>query len=331
MDFFYKNEENELKPNDLEYEIVDDEQKDDEFNSNIVELINYIIQLKYKPYYDASEFNYIYQKSTDILTNFVFLNNINQKYLEIFMKLILHTRNPKGFSRTFASFVMLDVLDSFNETDSHIIFEKMLLDVGCWKDLKRFYDYHCEYKDQQTMPKLVIHGIKYMSLQLLNDINNFTNEKYNEISYAAKWAPREKSKYNHLFCLLAKHYFSEYFNDEVDNEYKKALNKAKMNLRKILSTLNRQLDTVQIKQCGKKWSKIIPESQTIRNLKIYKNAFLNKSSIETSDRIICSYNFEEYYNSKEKSSSENELSKINLNNLISSQLFLDSYKIDEIV
>ena len=72
-----------------------------------------------------------------------------------------------------------------------------------------------------------------------------------------------------------------------------------MNYRKIIASLNKQLDTVQIKQCSNQWAKIDPRKQTSRTMKLQLNAFLNKNCdgserFERSDRIICSYNFKDH-------------------------------------
>ena len=92
-----------------------------------------------------------------------------------------------------------------------------------------------------------------------------------------------------------------------------------MNYRKIISSLNRELDTVQIKQCSKKWSKIDPSTQTISTMKRQKNAFLNlcynrenqnmQERYELTDRIICADNFNDY--SSEKYVSKNLTSDCN--------------------
>lgn len=322
MNFFFKNDEN-LCEFDLEYEIIQDEQPDDEFNSDIVELFDYIIQLEYKSYYDISEFNFIYQTTNDILEKHIFTNKINQKCLIIFMKLILHTRNPNGFAKSFASFVMLDVLNKFSVCHSHIVLNYILTEIGSWKDVKKIYDYYYEYRNMK-ISDLIEYSLSLMNATLKNDDEFFNNEEYSKISYAAKWAPREKSKYNFLFCLLSKSYYKHYFSENIN---KKALDKSKTHYRKLLSKLNKQLDTVEIKQCSKKWSKINPYTQTNKNLKNYKNAFLNKSSIETSDRIICAFNFQDYYDlNSNKIIPKTKLTKIELNDLISSQYFSDYYQ-----
>jgi hypothetical protein len=123
----------------------------------------------------------------------------------------------------------------------------------------------------------------------------------NDISLAAKWAPREKSKFGWLFDLLSIDYFKQYINTaNSDAQYKKAVLKCKMEYRKILSTLNQKIDTLQIKQCDKKWSTIDFNTVTSISLLKQKKAFLNitKNGSERysndSDRIKCAENFKNH-------------------------------------
>jgi hypothetical protein len=78
-----------------------------------------------------------------------------------------------------------------------------------------------------------------------------------------------------------------------------AINKAKMNFRKIISTINRKLDTVQIKQCDNDWSNIDPVKQTSITMHKQKRAFFNvdrkgNQRTKLDDRIICADKFKEF-------------------------------------
>ena len=55
----------------------------------------------------------------------------------------------------------------------------------------------------------------------------------------------------------------------------KAVLKCKTEYRKILSAINKQIDTVQIKQCSHHWSEIEPSKQTSITMHKQKKAFLN--------------------------------------------------------
>lgn len=58
--------------------------------------------------------------------------------------------------------------------------------------------------------------------------------------------------------------------------------------RKMISMLNKELDTVQIKQCAGRWSDIGPETVSICTLLRQKKAFIQ---VHTEDRAQCACNF----------------------------------------
>jgi hypothetical protein len=80
-------------------------------------------------------------------------------------------------------------------------------------------------------------------------------------------------------------------------------------MRLLLSGLNKRLDTVQIKQCGKKWADIDHNKNTSITMSKQKKAFLNVDKKGNTrsydvDRIICSHNFEEFIAGAIKSGKE---------------------------
>ena len=168
-----------------------------------------------------------------------------------------------------------------------VILPDSTMPYGSWKDIKYFY------KMNKTSP-VINYGISLLIDQIHQDI------EADNPSLAAKWVPREKSQYGDLFTAIATNYFSEYImTAKTDLARINAINKAKMNFRKIISSLNRKLDTVQIKQCEQNWSNIDPVKQTSITMHKQKRAFFNvdrkgnqRSSLE--DRIICANNFKEF-------------------------------------
>jgi hypothetical protein len=161
---------------------------------------------------------------------------------------------------------------------------------GSWKDVKYFYKM---YPNSPLIP----HIITLTNEQLRKDLNSV------QPTLLAKWIPREKSSFSELFVLLAKNYFSDYIkSSEGKNSFteKRALNKAKMEYRKIISDLNKKLDTTQIKQCANEWAKIEPNNVTSITLTKQKKAFLNINSDgslrhkDNEDRIECANNFKNF-------------------------------------
>lgn len=157
---------------------------------------------------------------------------------------------------------------------------------GSWKDIKYFCNYCVQCGFTYNHPL-----IKY-ALQLIND-----ELKNNSTSLLAKWIPREKSKkFGWIFEQLAVDYFQKYLDTATDNNKKKlAIIKAKMDYRKLISKLNIGLDTVQIKQCDKRWSQIDHSKTTSITMAKQKKAFLNikengQQRSTDEDRIQCAKN-----------------------------------------
>ena len=109
-------------------------------------------------------------------------------------------------------------------------------------------------------------------------------------SLAAKWIPREKSsKFGWINEKLAKNYFQEY-GRSINGWSKSAINKAKTHYRKLISSLNKYIETTQINQCGKNWSQINFNKVTSITLMKQKKAFLNEKENPEEDRRNCKEN-----------------------------------------
>jgi Mg-chelatase subunit ChlD len=216
------------------------------------------------------------------------------EYMSIMYRMIGFTRDiVEGKGEYSLAYMLVDVWYSHYPELAFFAFKHFVLapdgtmPYGSWKDIKYFY------KTNKTSP-IVNYGVNLMINQIRLDINS------ENPSLAAKWVPREKSQYGELFTEIATNYFSEYImtaNTELSRI--NAINKAKMNFRKIISSINRKLDTVQIKQCDNNWSNIEPVKQTSITMHKQKRAFFNvdrkgnqRSNLE--DRIICANNFKEF-------------------------------------
>jgi hypothetical protein len=167
---------------------------------------------------------------------------------------------------------------------------------GSWKDLKYFCEY-CKTKGDCVNSPLVQYSITLINEQMRRDYACMLSNS-NEISLAAKWAPREKSSFGWLYEALATNYFNEFLQTaNTDERVKKAVLKCKTEYRKVLSSLNRQIDTLQVKQCGQDWKHIDFNKVTSISLSKQKKAFLNVKKNgevrcpESNDRIMCATNF----------------------------------------
>jgi hypothetical protein len=225
-------------------------------------------------------------------------------YLSVLYRMIGHTRDiVDGKGEYTLSYMMvhtwykffpklaLFALKCFVELD-----DKTIHQYGSWKDLKYFCDY-CKSKGDDINSELVQFSISLINTQIKRDYANFLANS-NEISLAAKWAPREKSSFSWLYQALATSYFKEFLDTAKNTvQLNKAILKSKTEYRKVLSALNRHLDTVQIKQCEQTWSSIDFNKVTSISLSKQKKAFLNVKKNgevrcpENEDRIKCAANF----------------------------------------
>jgi hypothetical protein len=216
------------------------------------------------------------------------------EYMSIMYRMIGFTRDiVDGKGEYSLAYMLVDVWYNHYPELALFAFKHFVLlpdstmPYGSWKDIKYFY------KLNKTSP-VINYGISLLIDQIHQDIDAVNP------SLAAKWVPREKSQYGDLFTAIATNYFSEYImTAKTDLARINAINKAKMNFRKIISSLNRKLDTVQIKQCEQNWSSIDPLKQTSITMHKQKRAFFNvdskgKKRSNLDDRIICANNFKEF-------------------------------------
>jgi hypothetical protein len=173
--------------------------------------------------------------------------------------------------------------------------DKSIHQYGSWKDIK----YFCEAckKHGHEGERLIAYAIELTNEQIRKDYANLVSNS-NDISLAAKWVPREKSTFGWLYDRLATNYFSHFLNTaNTEDRRVRAVLKCKTEYRKTLSALNKQIDTVQIKQCGHQWANIDFNKTTSITLSKQKKAFLNVKKNgqvrcpDNNDRVICAEHF----------------------------------------
>jgi hypothetical protein len=158
---------------------------------------------------------------------------------------------------------------------------------GSWLDLQKIHKISNEVSLNTEIVSLY-------GKQLLED-----SERVNNLTLASKWAPREGKQWDSLAKLIAK---SLYPSKDIRFSLK--------SYRKLISRLNKQLDTVEIKMChdseGKHhFANIEPEKVPSRCLKIKRKAFHDldkKGNVRTrsdsdpdrEDRESCAKNFKEH-------------------------------------
>ena len=170
---------------------------------------------------------------------------------------------------------------------------------GSWKDIKYFCDFclsQSQIKAENSNSRdknlnLVQYSIFLINNQIRIDVN--ANQQQ---SLAAKWTPREKSsRFGWLFNELATKYYNNCNSKNAKTLY-----------RKMISKLNNDLDTIQIKQCNGNWSDIVHSKTTSITISKQHKILLNtnigiKKSNANKDRIICANNFKKEIDLNSKS------------------------------
>ena len=179
--------------------------------------------------------------------------------LEDFCVLLFQTRNIRGGKgeRTLA----YEMLKAFAEKQNALSMKLLTLfpQYGCWRDLFKLAE----------NPVFTGAVLNMAVQQFALDNKALSSEPKGKVSLLAKWAPREKSHGAPLAKLLAKRLFAD--SPLVVSEKLKAY-------RKMVSTLNKHLETVEIAMCDRHFADIEPAHVPGRALQKYRRAFLNEAS-----------------------------------------------------
>ena len=244
------------------------------------------------------ELEYVLRNLLLDLTSSVDTSNRNdfesENYLLIILyKLIAQTRDIEiGKGEYTLAYMMIKVWYDFYPEAALFAIKSFVTDTndntkerayGSWKDIKKF----CEYCVDSGMSKehiLIQNCLTILTDQIKRDYETVMSGK-NNITLAAKWAPREKSSCGWMFETCAKIYF---YNICVNNgEFTDKIQKnIYMKYRKILSLLNRHLDTLEIKCCSKLWSSINFNNLTSHHLIKLEKQFFSLDKNMTSDEYM---------------------------------------------
>ena len=300
-----------------------------------------IIQFSYQLTYDGSK-NKIKLKNLKNIYFGLIIESINikkikkelgNKYLLILYKLIAYTRdinNGKGLYNAsymmIASWNQLYIIDikykliGLNlayKAIENIVNDYNKKPLGSWKDIK----YFCNYYKEEIL-EIIENPISENNLAILNNdqlicrIKNLVSNKlYNdekslyEKSLLAKWIPREKSlKFGWLTQILAENYYKNFLltankPEQIELAKKKCLTKFRI----LIANINKDLKTIQIQQCERKWSEINFE-KNITSITLNKQSLafqnISKKGEERNykyediarDRKLCSKNYKVYIN-----------------------------------
>lgn len=210
--------------------------------------------------------------------------NCNSDYLNMVSDAIQYTRNiHNGRGLKDLTYSFLFTLHSYHHDFTISVLKTIIehdhvnhVSIGCWKDVRNYVEFIAKYSkkgyDDIRIPDVLnLYNIQLHKDNKLLKMNPLINPR-NAISFAAKYAPREKN-YPEMFEMLVS-MWSKY------SSVIESSNKGRMLYRKMVSDLNRQLDTLEIKECNKMWSTINP-TQIPQNALIIKRDTLIKKCPET--------------------------------------------------
>ena len=244
------------------------------------------------------------------------VNNI-EKYNEQIMllyKMVGHTRDIiYGKGERLLTYMLTFIWSLVDERLAYLLIDLMVKSpnikdniqgYGSWSDIKRFSQYIYD-RTNKLDHNLINYMVNIANKQLKIDKQNMLNN--NPISLAAKWLPRKSKnnkKYDWLHEKLAYNMFSHYFKNIPKNKIYKAEKKAEMNYRKLLSSLNNYLGTVETK-LNNNWKDIDFNKIPSLALNKYYNSLLNINKTNnikynTCDRIECSELFKKHIDNNNK-------------------------------
>ena len=221
--------------------------------------------------------------------------NGNSDCLNMVADAIKYTRNiHNGRGLKDLTYSFLFTLHSYHHNFTISVLKSIIehdhvnhVSIGCWKDVRNYVEFIAKYSIKGYDDPRIPDVLNLYNVQLREDIqllklNPLINPR-NAISFAAKYAPREK-KYPEMFDILVKMWNN-----------KKMLtvqsqNKCRMIYRKMVSDLNSNLDTLEIKECNKLWSTINPTQIPENALDLKRETLIKK----------CPDKFLEFYKTNDK-------------------------------
>ena len=269
------------------------------------------------------------------------IRNKNDEMVMILSKLVAQTRDLVDGKGEYAlSWHLLNVLDQLgldnvccsliyyfvHDIDDEEVTNKHPL--GSWRDIKYLWS-------SFTWSEITSnYMINLVNEQVYKDYESVLRGNGESISLVGKWAPREKSQFSKFFKALANNYFQHYIETaEGARNYNKsridrASRKAYTDYRKVLSKLNRYLDTTQIKQCEGNYCSINYDNVTSVTLNKQRYAFKNQNKDGTTkhpynqDRILAANQYTSWIANKIKNNETIKGSRIGVNDMVKSAVEL---------
>ena len=241
---------------------------------------------------------------------FQLINEHKAKVVDQIIVAILHTRNiDSGRGLRDLTYSYLYTLQQFAPIKTAFTLYMMVKQkVGSWRDVRAYCEFLAKETGQDNPFIKPIICLYNEQISKDNQVWKTVMANWNEetmprpdarehISYAAKWVPREAKGRRWLFDILVSLYKDPEYtaireSAKTPEQKEAAERKCKMMYRKMISNLNKELDTLEIKQCANEWATIDPSKLSTSQLYDGASAFTNK---ETEDRAECASTFDAEY------------------------------------
>tara|TARA_B110000967_G_C18901289_1_gene575417 strand:- start:1241 stop:2959 length:1719 start_codon:yes stop_codon:yes gene_type:complete len=224
------------------------------------------------------ELNYTFGLLKNILINTKY-NDSWVVYLDLFYCLIGQTRDiTNGKGERDASYMLIYTFYSYYPTLAIYALYRFVIPIGIksnntcygsWKDIPYFCEFIHTFANTLDHP-LIEQCVEMLNNQLIKDERKLLNNN-TDISNVAKWIPREKKKLDWLFDRLVINWSNKrhphilkYCNDNY--QFFSALAKCKKLYRTTNSTINKIINTTEIKLCEREYDDIIPHNVPIQHL-----------------------------------------------------------------
>ena len=216
-----------------------------------------------------------------------------QEQIKPLMKLLLADEAHKMYEDAFVlAFQTRNIRGGKGERDvAYMMFSMLLkytpymiemLDLvphfGCWRDLFALASALLNpTRESEAMRYLPIkNAVVHLAItQLRKDL---ATEEKKPISLCAKWAPREGKGDAHEQAL-AREMATALFPEVAQFSSRQRL------YRKMVSALNRRLQTTEVKMCANDWEEIVPSVVAGRCLDKHRKAFLNEIAPRKGERV----------------------------------------------
>ena len=270
-------------------------------------------QIHYLKFYETYNGEPINKKMFQILSKF------KGKVIEQIIDAIMHTRDiHSGRGLRDLTYSYLFTLQHFSPMQTVFIIFMMVKEnngtqIGSWRDARAYCEFLAEHSAEGKDNVYIKPIICLYNEQLMKDNDVWTKimadwnpdimprpDAREFISYAAKWVPREAKKRSWLFDILVSLYNDPEYTAirataKTPEQKEAAERKCKMMYRKMISNLNKELDTLEIKQCANEWATIDPAKLSTSQLYNGEAALTNK---DTKDRAECASTFDAEYKKK---------------------------------